>query len=135
MDRLSDESESRFAAYVGGLFGAIGHVDRTLPLRDYCLGLLLPGARKSVEPMAALTAPGRVPAQHQLSQRCADASLSPSPGDSSDVRAAISREGRRKSSGVSDTVRLEPREEPSADDAVSDNSGLPASVGKRCMAA
>ena len=65
MDRLSDESESRFAAYVGGLFGAIGHVDRTLPLRDYCLGLLLPGARKSVEPMAALTAPGRVPAQHQ----------------------------------------------------------------------
>jgi len=65
MDRLSDESELRFAAYVGGLFGAIGHVDRTLPLRDYCLGLLLPGARKSVEPMAALTAPGRVPAQHQ----------------------------------------------------------------------
>ena len=54
MDRLSDESELRFAAYVGGLFGAIGHVDRTLPLRDYCLGLLLPGARKSVEPMAAL---------------------------------------------------------------------------------
>ena len=35
------------------------------PLRDYCLGLLMPGERKSVEPMAAVTAPARVAAQHQ----------------------------------------------------------------------
>jgi SRSO17 transposase len=28
-----------------------------VPLHDYCAGLLLPGERKSVEPMAALTAP------------------------------------------------------------------------------
>jgi SRSO17 transposase len=34
-------------------------------LHDYCLGLLMPGERKSVEPMAALTAPARVAAQHQ----------------------------------------------------------------------
>src|SRR5207253_10228586 len=39
--------------------------DRTGPLRDYCTGLMLPGERKSVEPMAAKTAPARVPAQHQ----------------------------------------------------------------------
>lgn len=66
MDRpLSDESESRFSAYVEGLIGAIGHADRAVPLRDYCLGLLIPGERKSVEPMAAVTAPARVAAQHQ----------------------------------------------------------------------
>ena len=43
----------------------IGHVERTRPLRDYCTGLMLPGERKSVEPMAARTAPGRTAAQHQ----------------------------------------------------------------------
>lgn len=66
MHRLSsEESESRFSAYVEGLVGAIGHADRAAPLRDYCLGLLVPGERKSVEPMAAVTAPARVAAQHQ----------------------------------------------------------------------
>ena len=35
------------------------------PFRSYCAGLLLPGARKSVEPMAARVAPGRVQAAHQ----------------------------------------------------------------------
>jgi SRSO17 transposase len=66
MDRYSsEESESRFSAYVEGLVGAIGHADRAAPLRDYCLGLLVPGDRKSVEPMAAVTAPARVAAQHQ----------------------------------------------------------------------
>jgi SRSO17 transposase len=33
--------------------------------RAYCTGLLLPGARKSVEPMAARIEPGRVQARHQ----------------------------------------------------------------------
>ena len=47
------------------LIGAIGHADRAAPLRDHCRGLLLPVARKSVEPLAAATAPGRVSAQHQ----------------------------------------------------------------------
>ena len=61
----STESESRFSAYVEGLVGAIGHADRAVPLHDYCLGLLLPGERKSVEPMAAVTAPVRAAAQHQ----------------------------------------------------------------------
>jgi SRSO17 transposase len=59
------ESGERFAAYVGGLASVIGHADRVGPLRDYCTGLMLPGDRKSVEPMAAKTAPGRMAAQHQ----------------------------------------------------------------------
>ena len=35
------------------------------PFRSYCTGLLLPGKRKSVEPMAARVEPGRVQAAHQ----------------------------------------------------------------------
>jgi len=36
-----------------GLATAAGHEDRHAPLKDYCKGLLLPGERKSIEPMAA----------------------------------------------------------------------------------
>jgi SRSO17 transposase len=61
----SERSEARFAAYVEALVGVIGHADRATPLRDYCTGLLMPAERKSVEPMAAVTAPARVAAQHQ----------------------------------------------------------------------
>jgi SRSO17 transposase len=57
--------DGRFAAYVEALASVMGHADRAGPLRDYCTGLVLPGERKSVEPMAARTAPARVSAQHQ----------------------------------------------------------------------
>jgi SRSO17 transposase len=57
--------ESRLARYVEGLASVIGHAARIPPLRDYCVGLLMPCERKSVEPMAAVTAPARVSAQHQ----------------------------------------------------------------------
>src|SRR6202011_1982535 len=60
-----NDSEARFAGYVEGLSSVIGHADRPGPLRDYCTGLMLPGERKSVEPMAARTAPARTAAQHQ----------------------------------------------------------------------
>src|SRR3974390_3512132 len=60
-----DHSEGRFNRYVEGLASVIGHADRCGPLRAYCTGLLLPGERKSVEPMAARTAPARTAAQHQ----------------------------------------------------------------------
>ena len=55
MDLLwSDEGgEERFAAYLTGLSQALGHADRVGPFRSSCTGLLLPGERKSVEPMAA----------------------------------------------------------------------------------
>jgi SRSO17 transposase len=58
-------SESRFAAYVEAIASALGHADRAAPFQSYCAGLLLPGARKSVEPMAARVQPGRVQAAHQ----------------------------------------------------------------------
>jgi SRSO17 transposase len=60
-----DGSDGRFSRYVEGLAGVIGHADRVNPLRDYCTGLILPCERKSVEPMAAVTAPARTAAQHQ----------------------------------------------------------------------
>src|SRR5450631_3566309 len=55
----------RFAAYVGELTKVVGHADRAGPLRDYCGGLLATEGRRSVEPMAAVTAPSKVSAQHQ----------------------------------------------------------------------
>jgi SRSO17 transposase len=61
----AEDSESRFAKFVEGLVSVIGHADRAGPLWDYCVGLIMPCGRKSVEPMAAVTAPERVAAQHQ----------------------------------------------------------------------
>ena len=65
MDQGAIESERRFASYVEGLSSVIGHADRLKPLADYCSGLVLPLERKSVEPLAAASAPDRVSAQHQ----------------------------------------------------------------------
>jgi SRSO17 transposase len=59
------DAASRFSRYVDGLTRVIGHANRAKPLRDYCTGLMMPCERKSVEPMAAITAPGRTAAQHQ----------------------------------------------------------------------
>jgi len=59
------ESESRFAAFAERLAAAVGHADRVAPMKAYCVGLLLPGERKSVEPMAARVEPARVQAAHQ----------------------------------------------------------------------
>ena len=64
-ENTADASDQRFAAYVEGLASVLGHADRAGPLRDYCTGLVMSSERKSVEPLAAITAPGRVCAQHQ----------------------------------------------------------------------
>src|SRR5215470_2055418 len=56
---------ARFKAYVGELTKVIGHADREGPLHDYCAGLLATEGRRSVEPMAAVTEPAHVSAQHQ----------------------------------------------------------------------
>jgi len=48
-----------------GLATAAGHEDRRTPLKDYCKGLLLPGERKSIEPMAARLSPDGVQSMRQ----------------------------------------------------------------------
>jgi SRSO17 transposase len=62
---MAKADERRFEEYVGRLEQVIGHADRHGPLRAYLSGLLLPGERKSVEPMAARIEPRRVRARHQ----------------------------------------------------------------------
>jgi len=59
------QSEGRFAAYVESLASVLGHAGRSGPLLDYCTGLLMPGERKSVEPIASVVSPARTSATHQ----------------------------------------------------------------------
>jgi SRSO17 transposase len=65
MQPEAHSSEARFSEYVHSLAAVMGRGDRAQPLKDYCIGLLMPGERKSVEPMAAVVAPSRVSAKHQ----------------------------------------------------------------------
>ena len=58
-------TEARFRAYAADLASALGHADRIRLFADYCVGLLCAEGRKSVEPLAAVTAPERTAAQHQ----------------------------------------------------------------------
>src|SRR5271167_872962 len=58
-------TEARFRAYAADLASVLGHADRVRPFQDYCIGLILTEGRKSVEPLAAVTAPERTAAQHQ----------------------------------------------------------------------
>lgn len=71
-----------------GLANAAGHADRHTPLKNYCTGLLLPGERKSVEPMAARLAPNNVRRMHQsLHHLVADA-----PWNDEEMLAQVRRE-------------------------------------------
>jgi SRSO17 transposase len=58
-------AKDRFEKFVEQLSAVVGHADREGPLRAYCMGLMLPGERKSVEPMAARIEPERVGSLHQ----------------------------------------------------------------------
>ncbi len=58
-------TQERFLAYAADLVSVLGHADRNGPFQDYCIGLLSADGRKSVEPLAAVTAPERTAAQHQ----------------------------------------------------------------------
>lgn len=60
-----DARMQRFEDYVTMIAGHLGHADRVGPFRGYCAGLMLPGERKSVEPMAARVAPTQVRSAHQ----------------------------------------------------------------------
>src|ERR1700732_5022121 len=61
----TEDSASRFAAYIEELTSVIGHADRARPMNDYCAGLLVTEGRRSVEPIAAVTAPDKTSVQHQ----------------------------------------------------------------------
>ena len=62
---ISGARQQRLTSYLDRLTEAAGHVDRAVPLKSYCTGLLLPGERKSIEPMAARLAPDNVRRMHQ----------------------------------------------------------------------
>jgi SRSO17 transposase len=63
--RRARTGEERLAAYLDGIASVLGHASRAASARAYCTGLLLPGERKSIEPMAARLAPAQVQAKHQ----------------------------------------------------------------------
>jgi SRSO17 transposase len=58
-------ASERFDRYMEHLAAGLGHSDRHAGLRGYCTGLMLPGARKSIEPMAARLDPLHASARHQ----------------------------------------------------------------------
>jgi SRSO17 transposase len=64
-EKALETVEERFERYVEQLTQVVGHADRAEPLRAYTTGLMLPGERKSVEPMAARIDPRNVRKKHQ----------------------------------------------------------------------
>ncbi len=59
------EAFKKFERFIAHLSEGLGHADRHAGLKGYCTGLMLPLARKSVEPMAAGLEPQHVSARHQ----------------------------------------------------------------------
>jgi len=62
---MGRSTESRFEQYCQQITASLGHADRRLPAEWYLKGLILPGERKSIEPMAARVCPENVRATHQ----------------------------------------------------------------------
>ena len=62
---MSLSLEARFEKYCDRIVAALMHADREQPARWYIKGLMLPGGRKSVEPMAARVEPQQVRSAHQ----------------------------------------------------------------------
>ncbi|OLH90569.1 hypothetical protein DXO331_20075, partial [Xanthomonas oryzae pv. oryzae] len=62
---LNRSLEVRFEQYGEVVAAALSHADRKQPAHWYLKGLLLPGGRKSVEPMAARVHPQNVRSAHQ----------------------------------------------------------------------
>lgn len=62
---MAKSLETRFEEYGEVITAALAHADRRVPARWYLRGLLLPGGRKSVEPMAARVHPENVRSAHQ----------------------------------------------------------------------
>jgi SRSO17 transposase len=62
---MSLSLEARFEKYCEAMISTLMHADRAQPARWYLKGLMLPGERKSVEPMAARVQPQNVRSAHQ----------------------------------------------------------------------
>src|SRR5688572_16746571 len=62
---MSGSIERRFEQYCASIVEVLGHADRHQPAQWYLKGLMLPGERKSVEPMAARVCPENVRSAHQ----------------------------------------------------------------------
>jgi SRSO17 transposase len=62
---MSLSLETRFERYCDRIVDTLRHADREVPARWYIKGLMLPGERKSVEPMAARVQPDNVRSAHQ----------------------------------------------------------------------
>src|SRR3954464_13586775 len=94
MDRKAEKrAEGRFWGYVEGLGSELGHADRIGPLRDYCTGLILPGERKSVEPIGASAAPARTAAHDRACRRLFCGGASPVPATFTLTAGLVGREG------------------------------------------
>src|SRR5258708_435587 len=68
MSPNSSSLSGRLAGYLDHLCSSLGHKDRQEPCREYLRGLLMPGHRKSMEPMAARLSPRDTGAKHQVLQ-------------------------------------------------------------------
>ena len=85
---MGNSLESRFERYSDVMVEALGHSDRATPARWYLRGLILPGHRKSVEPMAARVHPQDVRSAHQsMHHLVADSEWS-----DTELLAAVARE-------------------------------------------
>jgi len=85
---MSESLERRFEQYGAALVQALGHADRHQPAQWYLKGLMLPGERKSIEPMAARVHPENVRSAHQaMHHLVADA-----PWEDRVVLGAVARE-------------------------------------------
>lgn len=62
---MAEDIEARFERYCDGVVSALAHADRREPACWYLKGLMLPGGRKSIEPMAARVHPEDVRSAHQ----------------------------------------------------------------------
>ena len=71
--------ESRFERYTEMMVKALGHASREQPACWYLRGLMLPGERKSVEPMAARVHPQDVRSAHQRMHHLVNAACWVSP--------------------------------------------------------
>ncbi len=95
-----------------GLATAAGHEDRQAPLKNYCKGLLLPGERKSIEPMAARLDPDKVqPMRQSLHHLVAKAPWSDDNTAGASAQPCIARDGEAGSSSGLDRGRHRHSEE------------------------